>query len=199
MGRLLAVMGYVSANSAGSSHPTPATNRLGVQLQEWGAWRAGAGRPGLMSPLGLSWGGEVSQGQLFQPPHSGTLLSHLHPQGTFSLRKLWAFTGPGFLMSIAFLDPGNIESDLQAGAVAGFKVMESGRCGEGADQAKWGPQLATFPQRDLHGWCSWEMLCLNGPEKGPQSSPARLGAVWQWQEALGFVLRLPSSPRSVPG
>ncbi|KAL4841110.1 hypothetical protein H8958_019678 [Nasalis larvatus] len=44
-------------------------------------------------------------------------------KGTFSLRKLWAFTGPGFLMSIAFLDPGNIESDLQAGAVAGFKLL----------------------------------------------------------------------------
>ncbi|XP_047578503.1 natural resistance-associated macrophage protein 1 isoform X2 [Lutra lutra] len=43
--------------------------------------------------------------------------------GTFNLRKLWAFTGPGFLMSIAFLDPGNIESDLQAGAVAGFKLL----------------------------------------------------------------------------
>uniref|UniRef100_A0A5F9CL46 Solute carrier family 11 member 2 n=1 Tax=Oryctolagus cuniculus TaxID=9986 RepID=A0A5F9CL46_RABIT len=37
----------------------------------------------------------------------------------FSFRKLWAFTGPGFLMSIAYLDPGNIESDLQSGAVAG--------------------------------------------------------------------------------
>uniref|UniRef100_A0A8C9XGG7 Solute carrier family 11 member 2 n=1 Tax=Sander lucioperca TaxID=283035 RepID=A0A8C9XGG7_SANLU len=40
----------------------------------------------------------------------------------FSFRKLWAFTGPGFLMSIAYLDPGNIESDLQSGATAGFKV-----------------------------------------------------------------------------
>ncbi|XP_033181196.1 natural resistance-associated macrophage protein 2-like isoform X1 [Mastacembelus armatus] len=38
-----------------------------------------------------------------------------------SLRKLWAFTGPGFLMSIAYLDPGNIESDLQSGAKADFK------------------------------------------------------------------------------
>ena len=27
----------------------------------------------------------------------------------FSFRKLWAFTGPGFLRSIAYLDPGNIE------------------------------------------------------------------------------------------
>ncbi|KAK7485846.1 hypothetical protein BaRGS_00022841, partial [Batillaria attramentaria] len=42
---------------------------------------------------------------------------------TFSFRKLWAFTGPGFLMSIAYLDPGNIESDLQSGAVAKFKRL----------------------------------------------------------------------------
>ncbi|XP_028430943.1 natural resistance-associated macrophage protein 2-like [Perca flavescens] len=41
----------------------------------------------------------------------------------FSFRKLWAFTGPGFLMSIAYLDPGNIESDLQSGATAGFKIL----------------------------------------------------------------------------
>ncbi|XP_033927367.1 natural resistance-associated macrophage protein 2 isoform X1 [Melopsittacus undulatus] len=44
-------------------------------------------------------------------------------QSCFSFRKLWAFTGPGFLMSIAYLDPGNIESDLQSGAVAGFKLL----------------------------------------------------------------------------
>ncbi|MFS7973738.1 putative NRAMP family protein [Helianthus anomalus] len=30
---------------------------------------------------------------------------------------LWLFTGAGFLMSIAFLDPGNLEGDLQAGAI----------------------------------------------------------------------------------
>jgi len=41
----------------------------------------------------------------------------------FSFRKLWAFTGPGFLMSIAYLDPGNIESDLQSGAVAQYKIL----------------------------------------------------------------------------
>lgn len=31
--------------------------------------------------------------------------------------------GPGFLMSIAYLDPGNIESDLQSGSIAGFSVI----------------------------------------------------------------------------
>nr|AKN21474.1 slc11a-1 [Schmidtea mediterranea] len=41
----------------------------------------------------------------------------------FSFKKLWAFTGPGFLMSIAYLDPGNIESDLQSGAIAQFKLL----------------------------------------------------------------------------
>lgn len=41
----------------------------------------------------------------------------------FSWRKLWLFSGPGFLMSIAFLDPGNLEGDLQAGAVAGYSLL----------------------------------------------------------------------------
>ncbi|XP_050309342.1 protein Malvolio-like isoform X2 [Anthonomus grandis grandis] len=41
----------------------------------------------------------------------------------FSFRKLWAFTGPGFLMSIAYLDPGNIESDLQSGTVAQYSLL----------------------------------------------------------------------------
>lgn len=41
----------------------------------------------------------------------------------FSWRKLWLFTGPGFLMSIAFLDPGNLEADLQAGATAGYSLL----------------------------------------------------------------------------
>lgn len=44
-------------------------------------------------------------------------------QGFFSFKKLWAFTGPGFLMSIAYLDPGNIESDLQSGVAANYKVF----------------------------------------------------------------------------
>lgn len=44
-------------------------------------------------------------------------------QYNFSWRKLWAFTGPGFLMSIAYLDPGNIESDLQSGTVARYHLL----------------------------------------------------------------------------
>lgn len=43
-------------------------------------------------------------------------------QEGFSLRKLWAFTGPGFLLSIPYMDPGNIENDLQSGVQAKYKV-----------------------------------------------------------------------------
>ncbi|KAK8937115.1 Metal transporter Nramp2 [Platanthera zijinensis] len=45
------------------------------------------------------------------------------PAPPFSWRKLWRFTGPGFLMCIAFLDPGNLEGDLQAGAIAGYSLL----------------------------------------------------------------------------
>uniref|UniRef100_A0A1B6FA68 Protein Malvolio n=1 Tax=Cuerna arida TaxID=1464854 RepID=A0A1B6FA68_9HEMI len=41
----------------------------------------------------------------------------------FSWKKLWAFTGPGFLMSIAYLDPGNVQSDLQSGTIAKYKLL----------------------------------------------------------------------------
>ncbi|KAI3922378.1 hypothetical protein MKX01_006067 [Papaver californicum] len=41
----------------------------------------------------------------------------------FSWKKLWLFTGPGFLMSIGFLDPGNLEGDLQSGAIAGYTLL----------------------------------------------------------------------------
>ncbi|XP_018326519.1 protein Malvolio-like [Agrilus planipennis] len=41
----------------------------------------------------------------------------------FSFRKLLAFAGPGFLVSIAYLDPGNIESDLQSGSIAQYKLL----------------------------------------------------------------------------
>ena len=44
-------------------------------------------------------------------------------QPGFSFAKLLAFSGPGFLMSIAYLDPGNIESDLQSGYNAKYKLL----------------------------------------------------------------------------
>lgn len=36
---------------------------------------------------------------------------------------LAAYVGPGFLMCIAYLDPGNLEADLQTGAYTGFSIL----------------------------------------------------------------------------
>jgi natural resistance-associated macrophage protein len=39
------------------------------------------------------------------------------------LRKFFKYTGPGWLMSLAYLDPGNLEADLQAGAYTGYQLL----------------------------------------------------------------------------
>ena len=39
------------------------------------------------------------------------------------LYTLWKFSGPGWLMSIAYLDPGNLEADLQSGAYTGYQLL----------------------------------------------------------------------------
>ncbi|XP_017582781.1 natural resistance-associated macrophage protein 1 isoform X3 [Corvus cornix cornix] len=89
--------------------------------------------PGLIKSLNRGQEQSYSTGKSpMSPQHPGTrdqtYLDELIsiPKGSgpgFSFRKLWAFTGPGFLMSIAYLDPGNVESDLQCGALAGFKLL----------------------------------------------------------------------------
>ena len=38
-------------------------------------------------------------------------------------RKFFKYTGPGWLMSLAYLDPGNLEADLQAGAYTGYQLL----------------------------------------------------------------------------
>jgi len=51
---------------------------------------------------------------------------HVLPEDSghhFSWSVFVSYTGPGWLMSVAYLDPGNIESDLQAGAFAGYSLM----------------------------------------------------------------------------
>ena len=61
-------------------------------------------------------------------PSSLSSLPRLNPQDqkvgfVFSWRKLWAFTGPGWLMSLAYLDPGNLEADLQQGAYTNLQLV----------------------------------------------------------------------------
>lgn len=76
---------------------------------------------------GLGNGTTPSTQKIFEPSDQAYFQQQIEVPYTgetsFSFRKLWAFTGPGFLMSIAYLDPGNIESDLQAGALAEYKLL----------------------------------------------------------------------------
>ncbi|KAG1703451.1 hypothetical protein DVH05_007399 [Phytophthora capsici] len=41
----------------------------------------------------------------------------------FSWSVFWSYTGPGWLMSLAYLDPGNLEADLQSGAYTRYKLL----------------------------------------------------------------------------
>ena len=41
----------------------------------------------------------------------------------FRFQRLLAFIGPGFLMSIAYLDPGNIAGDLTAGTKGDYRLI----------------------------------------------------------------------------
>ncbi|KAJ6730503.1 SOLUTE CARRIER PROTEIN FAMILY 11 MEMBER [Salix viminalis] len=46
-----------------------------------------------------------------------------HAQQKPGWRKFLSYVGPGFLVSLAYLDPGNLETDLQAGANHGFELL----------------------------------------------------------------------------
>src|SRR5215471_11265519 len=38
-------------------------------------------------------------------------------------RKMWAFAGPGFLVSVGYMDPGNWATDLAAGSGFGYSLL----------------------------------------------------------------------------
>jgi NRAMP (natural resistance-associated macrophage protein)-like metal ion transporter len=42
---------------------------------------------------------------------------------SFSWKRLRSFIGPGFLMSVAYLDPGNIAGDLTAGIKGEYRLI----------------------------------------------------------------------------
>jgi len=57
--------------------------------------------------------------------HKTNLLSSDGSEYTFKFEfgKLIKYMGPGFLMSIAYLDPGNIGGDLDAGVKGGYDLL----------------------------------------------------------------------------
>src|SRR6202789_2401301 len=49
--------------------------------------------------------------------------SILVPANASFWRKLLAFSGPGFLVAVGYMDPGNWETDLQGGAKFGYSLL----------------------------------------------------------------------------
>ena len=77
------------------------------------------------------------------------------PDGSFrfklSWRKLWAFCGPGWLMSLAYLDPGNLEADLQQGACELPKAPPPHSLNPRALRGKLHARLGISPRIPLEG------------------------------------------------
>lgn len=48
---------------------------------------------------------------------------HNHHSARFSWREFAYMCGPGLLMAVAYLDPGNLEADIQAGAHVGYSLL----------------------------------------------------------------------------
>ncbi|RHY89696.1 hypothetical protein DYB35_004876 [Aphanomyces astaci] len=65
----------------------------------------------------------MSRGEVGVPDDIDSEYNILGFKFAFSWATLWAYAGPGWLMSIAFVDPGNLESDLQAGAYGGYQLI----------------------------------------------------------------------------
>ncbi|GBG30118.1 Natural resistance-associated macrophage protein 1 [Hondaea fermentalgiana] len=66
---------------------------------------------------------QVSEDSIGSYAYSGAGSPRFRNSTRFSFRKFWLYCGPGWLMSVAYLDPGNIESDLQAGAFHGYQLL----------------------------------------------------------------------------
>ncbi|KAF5735489.1 metal transporter Nramp5-like [Tripterygium wilfordii] len=48
---------------------------------------------------------------------------HIDQEQKLGWKAFFSFVGPGFLVSLAYLDPGNLETDLQAGANHGYELL----------------------------------------------------------------------------
>ena len=50
-----------------------------------------------------------------EKPVKGGIAANWQPSGSF-WTDAWYFVGPGWLVSIAYVDPGNFQADISAGA-----------------------------------------------------------------------------------
>jgi manganese transport protein len=76
---------------------------------------------------------ETSPSQVSKPPgwrlpSSSVSLPEVHqtieiPHGAGFWQKLWAFAGPGYLVAVGYMDPGNWATDLAGGARYGYTLL----------------------------------------------------------------------------
>src|SRR5579871_1699881 len=57
------------------------------------------------------------------PTHSLEEIHRSVPIPPRGWRRLFAFTGPAFLVSVGYMDPGNWGTDIEAGSKFGYKLM----------------------------------------------------------------------------
>src|SRR5689334_16685402 len=69
-------------------------------------------------PLIDGW--RVPAGQVSLPEVHGTIPV---PEGASFWRKLFAFAGPGYLVAVGYMDPGNWATDLAGGARFGYTLL----------------------------------------------------------------------------
>jgi manganese transport protein len=61
-------------------------------------------------------------------PQEGRSLSEVHrsvriPRNVGFVRRLFAFAGPAYLVSVGYMDPGNWATDLEGGARFGYQLL----------------------------------------------------------------------------
>jgi NRAMP (natural resistance-associated macrophage protein)-like metal ion transporter len=76
----------------------------------------------LLAPPSVNAGSyEKGGGKRSWAARASTRISTTLPE--FSWKKLFKFMGPAFLVSIAYMDPGNLDSDIQSGAMFEYQLV----------------------------------------------------------------------------
>ncbi|KAL9449763.1 hypothetical protein AB3S75_011650 [Citrus x aurantiifolia] len=81
------------------------------------SWGSGSNRIAAMNVIGRTPSPNISTSKDFG--HHPDDPNHKKP----GWRRFLSFVGPGFLVSLAYLDPGNLETDLQAGANHRYELL----------------------------------------------------------------------------
>ncbi|HXY16522.1 MAG TPA: Nramp family divalent metal transporter [Terriglobales bacterium] len=76
-----------------------------------------------MATNAIDSGGQAWRSEVFQPSLPEVHSSLAIPQTSAVLRKLLAFAGPGFLIAVGYMDPGNWATDLAGGSRYNYTLL----------------------------------------------------------------------------